>query len=196
MKLLVVSCGIGKPSSTRWLADRLAEATESALREECALEVRVAEIRELAMDLAHHLVTGVASPMVRDVIANVAAADGLIAATPIFAASYSGLFKSFFDVLDDAALAGKPVLIAASGGTWRHALALEHAIRPLFVQLRALTVPTAVYAVRDPDDGSAVELTARIFRAAHELAALMRARHSFPLVTADPGCLAAKQATG
>jgi FMN reductase len=70
----------------------------------------------------------------------------VIAVTPIFSASYSGLFKTFFDVLERGALAGKPVLIAATGGSERHSLALEHAVRPLFAYLRAVVVPTAVYA--------------------------------------------------
>lgn len=77
------------------------------------------------------------------------AADGLIVVTPVFAASYSGLFKSFFDVIDPDALSGKPVLIAATGGTARHSLVLEHAVRPLFAYLRAVVVPTAVFAASE-----------------------------------------------
>jgi FMN reductase len=97
--------------------------------------------------------------------------------TPIFTASYSGLFKSFFDVLDKDLLAGKPVLIAATGGTARHSLALEHALRPMFSYLRAIVVPTAVYAASE-DWGSAGSsgtdsLAARITLAGNELAALM-----------------------
>jgi len=76
----------------------------------------------------------------------VAAADAVIAVSPIFNASYSGLFKAFFDVLEPGALTGKPVLVAATGGSERHSLALEHAMRPLFAYLRAVVVPTAVYA--------------------------------------------------
>ena len=69
--------------------------------------------------------------------------------TPIFSASYSGLFKLFFDVIERGGFAGKPVLIAATGGTARHSLALEHAVRPLFAYLNASTVPTAVYAATE-----------------------------------------------
>ena len=92
-------------------------------------------------------------------------ADALIAVTPLYSGSYNGLFKSFFDVLDPGALAGKTVLIAATGGTARHSLALEHAIRPLFSYLRAVTVPTAVFAATEDwgaADGSGEALTARI----------------------------------
>jgi FMN reductase len=97
--------------------------------------------------------------------------------TPLYSGSYNGLFKSFFDVLDEEALAGTPVLIAATGGTARHSLALEHAIRPLFSYLRAVTVPTAVFAATD-DWGSAGrgELTARIERAGGEFADLVTQR--------------------
>ena len=91
--------------------------------------------------------------------------------TPIFTASYSGLFKSFFDVIEPEALAGKPVLIAATGGSARHSLVLEHALRPLFAYLRAVVVPTAVYAASE--DWGAEGLDGRIERAAGELAGLM-----------------------
>jgi FMN reductase len=89
----------------------------------------------------------------------------------VFSASYSGLFKSFFDVLDKDALTGKPVLIAATGGTARHSLVLEHALRPLFAYLRAVVVPTGVYAASEDWGGEG--LAGRIERAAGELAALM-----------------------
>ena len=108
------------------------------------------------------------------------AADGLIAVTPIFSASYSGLFKLFFDLVDRDGFAGKPVLIAATGGTARHSLAVEHAMRPLFAYLNAAVVATGVYAATedwgrggDDADGSLVE---RIDRAAGELARPWRPR--------------------
>lgn len=84
------------------------------------------------------------------------------------------MFKSFFDVLDNKALAGKPVAIAATGGTARHSLALEHALRPMFAYLRAVVVPTAVFAA--PEDWASQDadsLAARIDRAAGELAQLL-----------------------
>ena len=102
-------------------------------------------------------------------------ADGLIAVSPIFSGSYSGLFKTFFDVLEPEVLAGKPVLIGATGGTARHSLALEYALRPLFSYLRTVVVPTAVYAA--PEDwGSDAQLSDRVARAAGELADLVRPR--------------------
>lgn len=181
MRLAVVTAGLSQPSSTRLLADRLAQAVRQHVEGE--LEIVVIELRELAGDLANHLVTGFPSPGLRAALATVETADGLIAVTPIFAASYSGLFKSFFDVLEDGVLRGKPVLIAATGGTARHSLALEHAMRPLFSYLRAFVVPTAVYAA--PEDWGAGhdatgDLAERIARGAGELAELMSGRPSAP----------------
>ncbi len=172
--IAVVSAGMGTPSSTRLLADRLAQAS--------GLEYRVIELRDLARELADNLVTGFPPGRLREALDTVAAADGLIAVSPIFSASYSGLFKTFFDVLDQGVLEGKPVLIAATGGTARHSLALEYAFRPLFAYLKAIVVPTAVYAAaEDWADGGLAE---RIERAAGELTALVKERPA--VVRKDP----------
>ena len=181
LKLVVVSAGLGKPSATRMLADRLAEAVRRGLGEQDrAVDVRVLELRELAVDIANNLVTGFPNAALGDAVRAAETADALIAVSPIFSASYSGLFKSFFDVLGHQALTGKPVLIAATGGTARHSLALDHALRPLFSYLRATVVPTGVYAATE-DWGAAsgsedADLTGRIARAAGELTALLAGR--------------------
>ncbi|MFE2722403.1 FMN reductase [Kitasatospora sp. NPDC059327] len=180
-RLVVVTAGLSKPSSTRLLADRLAESTVRRLGSSGgAVDVTVIELRDLATDIAHNLVTGFPGAQLRAAVEAVTRADGLIAVTPIFTASYSGLFKSFFDVIDHDALAGKPVLIAATGGTPRHSLALEHAVRPLFGYLRSVVVPTAVYAATDDwgatGDRHTDGLPGRIDRAAGELAALVAGR--------------------
>ncbi|MGV9378301.1 FMN reductase [Nonomuraea sp. NPDC003707] len=173
MKLAVVTAGLTQPSSSRLLADRLTEA----VTRQAPAEVRVIELRDLAVDIANNFVTGFPNARLREAIEAVTEADGLIAVTPIFSGSYSGLFKSFFDVIDDGALAGKPALIAATGGTARHSLALEHALRPLFAYLRAIVVPTAVYAASEDWGGAADAFTdglgPRIARAAEELADLL-----------------------
>lgn len=141
------------------------------------MDVRVVELRDLATEIAGNMVTGFPGPALRTAVDAVTGADGLIAVTPIFSASYSGLFKSFFDVIDNTALTGKPVLIAATGGSARHSLALEHAMRPLFSYLRAVVVPTAVYAASaDWGDTGDDALSARVTRAAGELAALVQHR--------------------
>ncbi|HYN94263.1 MAG TPA: FMN reductase [Pilimelia sp.] len=175
--LAVVSAGLSVPSSTRLLADRLAGAGVGALGQRGVdATVAVVELRGHARDLADNLVTGFANAGLRAAVDTVVRADGLIAVTPIFAASYSGLFKSFFDVLDKDALAGKPVLMGATAGTARHSLALDHALRPLFAYLRAVAVPTAVFAASADwagGDGTTEALARRIDRAAGELAELV-----------------------
>ena len=170
--LVVVSAGLSNPSSTRLLADRLAAATANALGE---VEVTQVELRELAHQVTDQLLTGFPSPELAAAERAVVGADGVIAVTPVLSASYSGLFKTFFDVLETAALDGKPVLVAATAGTARHSLVLEHAVRPLFAYLHAVVVPTGVFAATG--DFAGTDLDDRIGRAADELAALMR-KHS------------------
>ncbi|MGW1681246.1 FMN reductase [Saccharopolyspora sp. NPDC002376] len=172
--LVVISAGLSQPSSTRLLADRLAAATGREL----PVRTRVVELRDHAKDIANNLVTGFPGTELREVLDEVAAADGLIAVTPIFQASYSGMFKSFFDVVDNEALVGKPVLMGATGGSPRHSLALEHAMRPMFSYLRATVVPTAVYAASEDwgNGGDGTALADRIDRAAAEFAALIDRR--------------------
>ncbi|MGW3206609.1 FMN reductase [Streptomyces sp. NPDC001135] len=167
MKLVVVSAGLGVPSSTRLLADRLAAAVDRR----APAGIEVIELRDLAVEIAHTFTNGFPGRELAAAQDAVAGADGLIVVTPVFSASYSGLFKSFFDVLDKDALAGRPVLIAATGGTARHSLVLDHALRPLFAHLRAVVVPTGVYAASE--DWGEGGLAGRIERAAGELAALM-----------------------
>ena len=178
--LAVVSAGLSTPSSTRLLADRLTAATVAALADRgISATVEVVELREHARDLADNLLTGFPNKPLQSAVDTVAGADGLIAVTPIFSASYSGLFKTFFDVLDKDALVGKPVLLGATAGTARHSLALEHAVRPLFSYLRAVTVPTAVFAATEDWAGAGGidrALAGRIDRAAGELADLVSGR--------------------
>ncbi len=167
-RIAVVSAGLSVPSSTRLLADRLAAATVEALGE---ADIDVIELRPLAHALADHLATGFPSGELAAAIETVRAGDGLIVVTPVFAASYSGLFKTFFDVLEPDLLDGKPVLVAATAGTARHSLVLEHALRPLFTYLHAVVVPTGVFAATE--DFGDTGLERRIERAAGEFAALV-----------------------
>src|SRR5258708_26853428 len=120
LKLVVVTAGLSRPSSTRLLADRLAEATRRLAEDVGPVEVRVIELRDLATEIAGNLVTGFPGGALREAIEAVTEADGIIAVTPIFTASYSRLFKSFFHLIDHTALAGKPLLIAATRGTPPH----------------------------------------------------------------------------
>lgn len=172
-RIVVVTAGLRQPSSTRLLADRLARASEGVLSERGRrVEVEVVEVRDYARDLTNHLLTGIPTGALGSLIGRVSHADALIAVTPIFNASYSGLFKTFFDVLPMGSLAGKPTLVAATAGTARHSLALDFALRPLFAYLRAVVVPTAVFAAAE-DWASEEALAERVLRAATELADLV-----------------------
>jgi FMN reductase len=188
--LVVVSAGLSQPSSTRLLADRLSAAAVAAADGlGIQLTVTVIELRDLAHDLMNHMLTGFPPAPLKEALDAVEAADALIAVTPVFNASYSGLFKSFFDVLGKDALVDKPVLTAATGGTARHSLALEHAVRPMFAYLRAVTVPTAVFAASEDWGGDESEghLQGRVNRAARELAREIDRRE--PATVADPFAL-------
>jgi FMN reductase len=174
-RIVVVSAGLSVPSSTRILADSLGAATQralSALGQDSTVEV--IELRDLAHLVTDNQLTGFPTGALADAVRRVAEADAVIAVTPVYTGSYSGLFKSFIDVLEDGTLEAKPVLVAATAGTARHSLVLDFAMRPLFAYLRADVVPTGVFAASaDFGSGSAVtggSLSARIDRAAGELA--------------------------
>lgn len=187
-RIAVISAGLSNPSSTRMLADRLSDASVRQLQERgIQTEVDVFELRDYAHDITNHLLTGFAPPALESMIDAVVSADAIIAATPIFSTSYSGLFKSFIDVLDPEALTGKPVLIGANAGTPRHSLAIDYAIRPLFAYLHAEAVPTGVFAASSDWGGSADQvapLSERIERGARELAEAVARRE--PAKSTDP----------
>ncbi len=172
--IVAVTAGLTVPSSTRLLTDQITEAVQAQVgaRGEAA-DVTVVELREIAGELASYMASGgIPSPRITEVRELVSAADGLVAVSPVFSASYSGLFKMFFDALDPDALTGVPVLIGATAGSARHSLVLDHAMRPLFAYLRAVVVPTGVFAATE-DFGGATGLAERITRAASEFAALV-----------------------
>ena len=116
-------------------------------------------------------------------LAAIEGADALIVGTPIYKGSYSGLFKHLFDFVAPEALLGTPVVLAATGGGRRHALAVEHQLRPLFGFFGALALPTSVYASdEDFTDGALSDPTtlARVSRAADELTALAKLGRNVP----------------
>jgi FMN reductase len=173
-RLVVVSAGTGNPSSTRQLTDRIAQKSLDLLEQAgTPATVNVVELGPLAVDVARAAVAGFPGEPVQAAIDRLAAADAIIAATPVYKAGVSGLLKSFVDVLDNDLLVAKPVLLAATGGTPRHALVIDDQMRPLFAYMRALTLPTSVYAA--PEDWGTAELGTRIERAAAELAVMVRA---------------------
>ena len=133
--------------------------------------VSVIELREIATEISTALVSQLITPGLQQAIAALAGADGIIAATPVYKAGPSGLFTSFFHVLDNDLLIAKPVVLAATAGTARHALVADDQMRPLFAYLRALTVPTSLFAA--PEDWGDAALSQRVDRAALELVLLM-----------------------
>jgi len=174
-KLVVVSAGASDPSSTAMLADRLAARAVAAGRER-GLDLTVAkiELRALANEIAAALVTQNLGPGLTSAVETLAGADGIVAATPIYKAGVSGLFKGFFDVLDNDLLIAKPVAPIATAGTARHALVVDESMRPLFAYMRALTIPTSVFA--STEDWAAPALDQRLDRAALELILLIESR--------------------
>lgn len=174
----VVSAGLRSPSTTRLLADDLGEQVRSALG---GADIVRVDLREHAHALADAMLTGFPTGALRDAIASVMSADGLVVVTPTFSASYSGLFKMFFDALEPDALSGMPVLLAATGGTERHSLMIEHSMRPLFAYLGALPVRTGVFAATSDFGGEGTaRLAERIRRAAGELADAVRGTQRRP----------------
>jgi FMN reductase len=172
VRLVVVSAGVSDPSSTRLLADRVTQKSLELLREAATpTSVSVVELGPLAVDIARASVSGFPGEQLQAAIQRLATADALIASTPVYKAGISGLFKSFIDVLDDDLLIAKPVLLAATAGSSRHALVIDEQMRPLFAYLRALTLPTSVFAA--PEDWAATDLGGRIERAATELAVMV-----------------------
>ena len=171
-KVAVVSAGTSDPSSTRLLADRTAErAAALAARHGNAVTVSVIELREIAADISTALTSELITPKLQQAITVLGEADGIIAAAPVYKAGPSGLFTSFFHILDNDLLIAKPVVLAATAGTARHALAADDQMRPLFAYLRTMTVPTSLFAA--PEDWSDPALAKRIDRAALELVLLM-----------------------
>ena len=169
----VISAGVSDPSSTRLLADRIGQRTLDVLRDSgTPANISVIDLAPIAAEIAQSLVAGFPSEKVQAAIERLAKADAIIASTPVYKAGISGLFKSFADLIDDDLLIAKPVILAATGGTARHAMVVDEQLRPLFAFLRAIPVPTSLYAALE--DWGSSELGKRITRAATELALLLR----------------------
>jgi FMN reductase len=169
MNIVAISAGLSDASSTTLLATQLADAVRAQHGD---AHVDVIGLRDLAHEITDASITGFAARRLQHVYDQLTAADAIIAVSPIYKASYPGLFKSFFDGLDNDALTGKPVLLAATGGTARHSLAIDFAMRPLFAYLQTLQVPTSVFAA--PEDWGDPRLAKRVDRAAAELVSLLK----------------------
>jgi len=176
--LVVITAGMGSPSSSRLLGDRLADATLTALGAagQQAPEVRVLELRDLAVELATYYTSHVPSTKLQEAFDLVGTASGVIAVSPVLNAGVNGLFKLFFDLLDEGVLKGRPVVLAATGGTARHSLAIDQAMLPLFFYLKATVAPTAVFAATEDWGSAEAGLVRRIEQAGAELAELVTTR--------------------
>ncbi len=174
LRRVVISGGTSNPSSTRMLADQMtSRLLRLASQRDVVLRIKVVELRDLASELAPAFVAQHIGPKLSDAIDALAEADAVIAATPIYKAGLSGLFKSFIDVLDNDLLIAKPVALLATAGTARHALVVDAQMRSLFAFMRTITIPTSLFAASD--DWGSNELGERVDRAACELLALMEA---------------------
>jgi FMN reductase len=172
LRLVVVSAGVSEPSSTRLLGDRTAQKVIDLLRASgTPATVSVIELGPLAVDIAQAIVSGFPGARLQAAIERLAAADAVIASTPVYKAGISGLFKSFADVLDNDLLIAKPTILAATAGTARHAMVVDDQLRPLFAFLRAIPVPTSLFAA--PEDWGSPALGERIERAATELVLML-----------------------
>jgi len=171
-RLVLVSAGTSDPSSTRLLAGRTADRVMAlAARRGHEVTAGVIELREISADITTALVSQLVTPKLQQAVTALGEADGIIAAAPVYKAGPSGLFTSFFGVLDNDLLIAKPVVLAATAGTARHALVADEAMRPMFAYLRTMTAPTSLFAA--PEDWSDPALNTRIDRAAVELVLLM-----------------------
>lgn len=170
--VVVISGGLGAPSSSGLLGRQLGQAI---IRELASVGVQgdlnVVELRDHATEITNNLLTGFAPPKLQAVIDAVVDADVLIAVSPVFTASVSGLFKSFIDVLDPKSMENKPVVLAATGGSARHQLAIDYAMRPIFAYLRADVMATTVFASSEDwgADQGAGTLSEREQRVAREV---------------------------
>ena len=173
--IAVINAGVSDPSSTRLLADRIAQKTIDTLRQAgMTATVRSIDLGPIAVDIAQALVSGMPDEKVRGAIGQLAQADAIIAATPVYKAGISGLFKSFADLIDNDLLIAKPVILVATGGSARHAMVVDDHLRPLFSFLRAIPMPTSLYTA--PEDWGSADLGKRIARAAGELAVIVRSQ--------------------
>jgi FMN reductase len=142
LRLVAVSGGMQRPSKSTALAEHLLDLIAEAL----PCEQRLVELGQLAPQFAGAVWRSQLPDAVERELAAVEHADVLVVATPVYRGSYTGLFKHFFDFIEQDALIDKPVLLAATGGSERHALMIDHQLRPLFSFFQARTLPLGVYA--------------------------------------------------
>ncbi|MDO5533731.1 MAG: NAD(P)H-dependent oxidoreductase [Propionibacteriaceae bacterium] len=178
-RVVVLSAGHVEASSTARLGGLLGSAAHDALAAAGRpAEVTHLELRRVAVDVTTALLGAERTPALQDAVASVQHADALVVVTPTINASFSGLLKSFLDVLPPDALRSVPTTIAATGGTQRHTLVLDQAVRPMLGYQRAIVLPNCLYVTADEWEGPrpSAPLAERIGVAGAELAAFTPAR--------------------
>ena len=178
MRIAIINAGMSEHSSTAQLGRRIQDSL-TVITDDLGIDVSIewVDLRPLTHAIADNVTTGFPNAALSTALATVSQADALVALTPVYQASYSGVFKSFVDVIDDGAIAGTPVLMGATGGSPRHALVTESAMRPLFIYMHANPISTAIYAATEDWGAQAADsggeegtrLLARIERAARQL---------------------------
>lgn len=153
LKTVIVNGSLSKPSRTRTLLDAL----QDRLAEEIALDVQVIDLVDLIADIGPALYRNTLSVKALQALEAIENAEFLVVGSPVFRGSLPGLLKHLFDLVELQALEGKPVLLAATGGSQRHSLVIDHQLRPLFAFFQSLTLPIGVYGTpEDIQDGQVV----------------------------------------
>jgi FMN reductase len=152
LKVVAVSGGLQRPSRTLVVVERLL----AALGDSLPIDTHLVELGQIASSLAGVVHRSQVPADVEAHIEAIESADLLIAASPVYRASYTGLFKHLFDLVHHEALFDVPVLLAATGGSDRHALVIDHQLRPLFSFFQARTLPIGVYASEADFSGYAI----------------------------------------
>ncbi|MBF7688852.1 FMN reductase [Acinetobacter rathckeae] len=142
LNVVAVSGGLNTPSKTESLVQNILDELSSAIE----IQVHFVKLSEIGPLLGGAIYRHQLPEQVQLDLEKIESADALIVGTPVYRASFTGLFKHLFDFVEQTALVDVPVLLAASGGSERHALVLEHQLRPLFSFFQAQTLPIGVYA--------------------------------------------------
>lgn len=197
IEIVAVSTGLSEDSTTTRLSERMLTSAQTAL-EAAGATVRTTHVnvRHLAKALTELTVSGFPAPQLEEAFAAVSRASAVITVAPVYKGAPAGIHTLFWQLIDDAALAGTPVLLGATGGTPRHSLAVESTLRPMISYLKGYALPTAVFAATDDWAGGAQSgLEGRIATATAELAELTLALN--PTATAGArGADAAPAAPG
>ncbi|WP_374086221.1 NAD(P)H-dependent oxidoreductase [Methylomicrobium lacus] len=175
LKVVVVSGNLGLPSKTLALAEQIVEA----IKQQAVIEVTTHHLAEWGPVFGPARHPGELSDSGKAVLDSIGSADILVAVTPVYKGSYTGLFKHVFDFLDVKALNEVPVILGATGGGEKHALIIEHQLRPLFGFFGAQTVPSGIYATEQNYDGSRFSdavVNERIHAAARQAVVAARVR--------------------